>query len=187
MNYVDVFIIVVVGFFTVKGLFRGLVKEVGGIVGLLVAFLIASTQIGKGSRFIQSAFKISPGVSHILGFIAIFIAVLVLVRLLEGFLLKLFKVTSMLWLDKLGGGVLGFLFGYLIIAVFIVLLMFVPFSDSLKREQNDSILYPYAEYFSRYLYKVVLKINPGADKIKSIIDKQIKAGISEGDRYTITL
>ena len=179
MNYVDLFILIIVGFFTIKGLLKGMVKEVGGVVGLILAFIIASTQIGKGAQFLQSTLKINPGVSHILGFIAIFLAVLLVVKIVESFLLKIFKLTSTIWIDKIGGGILGFLFGFLIIAFIIVLLSIVPSSESLKKEQNDSLLYPYAEYFSKPFFSLALSINPGAQRIKSIIEKEIREKIPD--------
>jgi len=179
MNYVDLFILIIVGFFTLKGLLKGMIKEVGGIVGLFLAFIIASTQIGKGADFLKSVFKINPGVSYILGFIALFLAVIIAVKILEGFLLKIFKLTSTEWIDKIGGGILGFLFGTLIIAVLIVLLTFVPFSGSLEREQDTSTLYPYAEFISKPLFNLSLRVNPGAKRLKSIIEEEIKGKIPE--------
>jgi len=179
MNYVDCIILIVVGGFTIKGLLKGFVKEVGGVVGLILAFTIAATQIGTGAEFLQSAFKINPGISYIFGFVAIFIIVLLAVKIVENILLKIFQITSTVWIDKIGGGVFGFLFGYLIIAVIIVLLSIVPFSETIKKEQNSSKLYPYAEYFSRPLFNFALKINPGAKKINSILKKQIKDKIPD--------
>lgn len=104
----------------VTGIVKGLVKEISVIAGLILGFYIASIKSPSLENFL---FKTSTPSStqHITSFIIIFIIVLVLVMLIGLLVQKAIQLVMLGWLDKLLGGIFGFVKGLIIVWLLIML------------------------------------------------------------------
>ncbi len=161
MNAFDIIVVVVLAYSLIRGIFRGLVKEVSSIVGVLGGFFAAYSFYGVAARFL-TGFVSSPAYRNILAFLAIFCAVVVVVNLLAIVIKYLMKIVFLGWLDRIGGLGFGFLKGVLIVSVlFMALTAFLPKGTPLVQK---SISAPY--------------ISMVAEKMATVVSSDIKRDFS---------
>jgi membrane protein required for colicin V production len=152
MNAFDVIVAVIAGYCLIRGIFRGLVKEVSSIVGVLAGFFAAYTYYdaaaGLLARFISTA-----AYRQIFGFLIIFCAVLVAVNLLALVIRYLLKIVFLGWLDRAGGVVFGLVKGVLIVSVvFMALTAFLPKGTPLIQNSASA---PYISRVSELMAQAV--------------------------------
>jgi len=154
MNPFDILILVILGYSLVRGLFRGLVKEISSVIGVFGGFYAAYTYYkvlaGMLSGLIQDVSYL-----NILSFLIIFCGVLIVVSVLGVIIKYLLNITFLGWVDRIGGVVFGLAKGILIIAVlFISLTAFLPKGSAFLK---NSVLAPHVSRISEEMAKVVSK------------------------------
>ncbi len=107
LNWVDLFILAVVGISALLSLLRGLVKEVLSLVGWVAACWIAFRWSGPTGLVLASTLGVPPSVRTAIGFVALLVAVLFAFGLLNFLIGKLLETTGLSATDKM----LGVLFG----------------------------------------------------------------------------
>ncbi len=148
MNAFDIIVVVIVGYGLIRGLFRGLVKEVSSIIGVLGGFVAAYSYYAVAARDLTGVVS-NPAYRNILAFLIIFCGVLILVNVIAMVLKYLLKIAFLGWLDRLGGVVFGLAKGVLIVAVlFLMLTAFLPKGAALIK---DSACAPYVSMVSEQL------------------------------------
>jgi membrane protein required for colicin V production len=140
MNGIDITILVIVGFFGIKGLFRGLVIEIFTLIGLLVGYVIALREMGDLADFLERVFHIPELIANALGFLLIFIFITLLFRWIAGGLRRFLKWTFIGWLDRGSGLLFGLFKGTLITSLLLLLVSLIPLPNNLKEEENGSLL-----------------------------------------------
>jgi membrane protein required for colicin V production len=152
MNAFDIVAGAILAYGLIRGLFRGLVKEVSSIIGVLGGFLVAYHFYGVVAGYLQGVVS-SPTYRNLLAFLMIFCAVVVTVNVLAIVIKYLMKIVFLGWLDRLGGVVFGLIKGALIVAViFLALTAFLPKGTPLIK---DSLAAPYVAIVSEKLASVV--------------------------------
>lgn len=121
MNIVDMVVIAVVCVCLIRGIFRGLSRELSSIIGILAgfysAYLFYPHAAGKLPAFIpRGAF------ADMAGFALVFCCVVIAVGLLGLLVRYALGITMMGWLDRLLGGLFGAVKGVLVV---VVLLFFI--------------------------------------------------------------
>ena len=154
MNPFDILIIVILGYSLVRGLFRGLVKELSSIVGVLGGFYAAYTYYnvlaGLLSRLIHDISYL-----NILSFLIIFCGVLIIVGVLGVIIKYLLNIAFLGWIDRIGGVVFGVLKGVLIVSIlFITLTAFLPKGTAFIK---NSELAPHVSWISEKMANVISK------------------------------
>jgi len=154
MNPLDIIIIIVLCFCLIRGIFRGLIKELSSIVGVLAGFYAAYTYYpvvgGVLSRWISN-----PGYRNILSFLILFCLVLILVGILGVIIKYLLSIASLGWFDRILGAGFGLIKGVLIVSV--VVLMLTTFLPKGAPIIKNSLLSPYVMMISESMVKVVPK------------------------------
>ena len=84
MNPFDIFIIIVLSYSIIRGLFRGLVKEVSSIIGVLGGFYAAYSYFPMAAKLLAGIVK-DESYLNILSFLIIFCGVLIVVSILVAF------------------------------------------------------------------------------------------------------
>ncbi len=126
MNGFDVFVLVVVAFCLIRGVFRGLIREVSGIIGIVAAFYGANTYYGELIPYVQNWID-SPGLQKLVCFFVLFCAVLLVVGLAAALIRKLLQLVFLGWVDRGFGLLFGAAKGILIVTViFIIITTFMP-------------------------------------------------------------
>ena len=152
MNPFDIIIIVILGYSVVRGLFRGLVKEVSSIIGVLGGFYAAYTYYLLVAKMLAGVIS-NTAYLNILSFLIVFCAVLITVNVLGIIIKYLLNIAFLGWVDRICGVVFGFIKGVLIVSVlFIILTTFLPKGAPIIKQ---SLLAPHVSWISEKMTKVV--------------------------------
>lgn len=154
MNLFDIGCIIILGFCLIRGIFRGLIKEISSIVGVMGGLYGAYTYYPPVatvlSRWISNTVYL-----NIVSFFAIFCGVLIVVNILGIIIRYLLNVVFSGWVDRLGGAGFGFVKGTLVVCIlFIALTTFLPKGDPLIKK---SVLSPHISGVSEVMTTVISK------------------------------
>ena len=110
----------------ILGFNRGIVDELGRLIGLCLSILIANSQAVNISSYILEKVKLEPWLAIFIAFCSVFALILIFSRLLT----RLFQIALLskanIWVNNLLGLFFGMLKGFCIITVFIWLLIILP-------------------------------------------------------------
>ncbi|MBN2032625.1 MAG: CvpA family protein [Deltaproteobacteria bacterium] len=123
MNILDISILCTMVFFLLRGIFRGFLREIASLAGIVLGILLGSLfqpQITDLLKAYVPDFYYLPLVS----FVFIFTAVLIVSNLLGYALSRLFKKIFLGWVDRLLGVGLALTKGIILTYLIIVLLTF---------------------------------------------------------------
>lgn len=154
MNPFDIIIVVILGYCLVRGIFRGLVKEVSSIIGVLGGFYAAYTYYSMLAKLLSELIK-ETSYLNILSFLIIFCSVLIIVNILGVIIKYLLNIAFLGWVDRIGGVAFGCVKGILIASV-----LFITFTAFLPKESaflKNSMLAPHLSWVSERMAKVASK------------------------------
>ncbi len=145
---------VILGYSLVRGLFRGLVKELSSIIGVLGGFYAAYTYYKVLAGLLAGLIH-DTSYLNILSFLTIFCFVLIVVGVLGVIIKYVLNIAFLGWVDRIGGVVFGVLKGVLIVSIlFITLTAFLPKGTAFIK---DSQLAPHVSWVSERMAKVISK------------------------------
>jgi membrane protein required for colicin V production len=154
MNLLDIFMLVILGFCLIRGIFRGIIKELTSIVGVFVGFFVAYNFYPVVAVLI-SRFFTSEAYLNIASFFLAFTVLFLAVGLIGVVLKHLFKAVALGWIDRVLGAIFGFVKAILIVSVLLVpLTTYLPQKSPVIRE---SLLAPYVTKISQVFVTVVPK------------------------------
>ena len=136
MNWLDVILIVILIVTSFLGIIKGLVKQLFGLLAVIIGLILALGFYSQVSWLYRRLIS-NEVLSHFLGFITIFLAVLCIGWLSSHTLSKLIKGPLKL-LNKVLGGGLGLLKGILVCGVVVFALLVFPISKKALKESQLS-------------------------------------------------
>ena len=163
MNPFDILIITILAYGLIRGIFRGLVREISSIIGVLGGFYAAYTYYPQLARLI------SPWISdtaylNIVSYMSVFSVVVIIVGILAVVIKYLLNIAYLGWVDRVCGALFGLLKGGLVICVvFIVLTAFLPKGAPVIK---NATLSPHVSMVSEVMAKVISKEMKENFKIK---------------------
>ena len=145
MNMFDAVIIGITLILAIKGYFNGIIKELGGLIGIIGGLFLASKFYHQAGAYINDNLLEIPNKSAIdlIGFISVFVGFWIVVVFIGFLISKILKASALGGLDRL----LGFLFGgakfFLLISIIVSLLWQVAFiKEKLEKFTKKSIIMP---------------------------------------------
>lgn len=129
MSYLDLSLLVVLLLSALIGLWRGLVVEVWSLVAWLVAFVLTFSLGDSAAALLASRIE-TPALRLVLGYVAVFIATLLIGAIVLWLLRRLIASTGLTGTDRM----LGLLFGLVRGAAVNVLLLLLVGLTTLPRE-----------------------------------------------------
>jgi membrane protein required for colicin V production len=149
VNWLDIVLLLVILSSFVSGLRSGFARVVVGLVatlfGLLAGFWFYRMVASPLLPLVQS-----PTAANIIGFLVIFIGILLVGALVASILSSIFKWVGLSWFNHLLGGVAGVLRGGLVVAALVAVV--VAFTPSPPPSfLHDSRVLPYAMQMSGWL------------------------------------
>ncbi|MBC8265362.1 MAG: CvpA family protein [Flavobacteriales bacterium] len=176
MNYLDIAIAAPLLYGLVKGFSNGLIKEITGLLSLVVGIYIALNFSNLLEPHLRGVFDNYEQFKPLLAFAILFISVLLLIKLLGYLADKLTKALALGFLSRIFGGI----FGMLKIALIISFLLMIESKFELIPQENKQ---------SAQLYKptvnLVELLNPHIEKHKGLLEdfqertKEAKENIQE--------
>jgi membrane protein required for colicin V production len=126
VNWLDVVLLLILGLSVVGGFAKGFARLVVGFVAAILGFLCGLWFYGSVGAFLLP-YVSHRGIANFIGFLLIFLGVVLLGALVGRLLGMLLKWVGLSWLNRLLGGVFGFLRGLVLgIALVLALLAFTP-------------------------------------------------------------
>ena len=141
MSPFDYFILTLLIVSSIYGLYRGFIKEVLSLTGLVLSFYLASNFDNSLANIVpienKSDFLI------ISAFILIFVSTLILTSLLIKLVSKVLKLVGLSILNRFFGFVFGMARGLMIVLVILYLNQLIPFINLI--DSNESSLIPFLD------------------------------------------
>lgn len=175
MNTIDVVILIIIGFFAFRGLFRGVVLELLTLVGMLAGYIVALKEMPRLSRFIHSMIPLPEVLANALGFLVCFVGILLLFRWIASLFKHAIKGTILRSVDHIGGLCIGLVKGAILVSVIALLVNLLPLPQSLDRPRKESLLYEPALTVAPFAYNLIGRVFPYTKDFY----KKWQAGIGE--------
>ena len=145
VSLLDLVSIALILFLGIKGILRGFVKEVFGLIGIIGGIFIASKYAQLAGEYADANFLTLQNKSsiYLIGFIAVFILFWIVATFAGSILGKLVNSSGLGIVDKILGFIVGGAKIFLIFSVIIYVLSSIGiFKSSLNSIFEGSIMYP---------------------------------------------
>jgi len=166
LNWLDFTILVAMGISIFMGFQTGLVKTLALLGGILLGIAVGSRYFSQSARIIES-FTDNDNVSNVIGFILIFLLVLLVFFICGSILKKTIKILMLGALDNIGGALFGFVLSIVFISSLLQMIDQFPFMGLNNTIKDSSIASFLVEDFDAVLQKLnifpeqlSLKIDP---------------------------
>ena len=143
MTTIDIIILVILGLGIILGLLKGVLKQLAGLLGLVVGLLAAKALYATVADRVFSHMTDNPTVAQLSAFLAIWVIVPLLFWVVASLLTKALAAVSLGWVNRLLGGVLGGVVHALLVSLAICVLEAVDAQGTLvsARQKQESALY----------------------------------------------
>lgn len=154
MNILDLIIAFIILFCLIRGIFRGMVKEVSSIIGVLSGFYAGYTYYPQVSNYLKGWIS-NTTYSNTISFFILFLGVFIIIATLGVIIKYLLNISFLGWSDRLGGAFLGSLKGFLIVSsLLVVFTAFLPKGSAFIKESK---LAPYSTILSEKMALIISK------------------------------
>jgi membrane protein required for colicin V production len=160
MNALDIGILVVLAFFLVKGLIRGIIVEVFTLLGWIIGFVVALREKSILASWMIESLRFPELLANILGFLVILFIIVFLFRWAGRALKFTTRWTFIGWLDRGGGVLFGVAKGLLVASLLLALFTLVPLPDSWEEQKQESILFEPVEAVAPAIFNFLQKALP---------------------------
>jgi membrane protein required for colicin V production len=171
MNAIDILIILVITFFVYKGAKQGMVEELLGVTGWVLAILFA-IKFGDflSAIILRKVPRIPKQLGSIIAFIFILIAVRVGFQAFAQYFEKIFSDDLKNRINKLIGAFFGFIKGAFFISVIALAIYILPLNQKIKDAEHESVLFGHMTVFAQVMVDMIFKIVP---QIENPLDHMI--------------
>lgn len=164
MNLFDYLLLAITGFSMVLSLWRGFVREIISLIGLVAAFIVAGRASGVATELVQGWIPNSTAAS-LAGFGLVFVCVMLVVALIGAMIRKLVDMADLTASDRTLGMVFGLARGLLLIGLFF--LVYTTYAKPDAAYMKNSLLTPYAVQMGNLLGKSIPEGYPFSRQGKS--------------------
>jgi membrane protein required for colicin V production len=144
VNWLDAALILIIAFSIWRSFAKGLTREVVGLLSVVVGIFAGTWLYGTAAAWIEPYVN-SRATAGFLGFLAVFLGIILLGSLISFILSKMLRVTGLSFFDRLLGAAFGIARGVLMAAALVMaLLAFAPGAkaDTPPQSVADSRLAP---------------------------------------------
>jgi membrane protein required for colicin V production len=138
-TFLDFSFAIVILISTICALRKGLVREIASLVALIGGFILAALYYWVPAAW-AAEFTRTEAIANLLGFLVIFISC-ILIGIIAAFIINRFvKAASLKWIDRILGGIFGFLRGWAISSILVLALIAFPIRENMM---SRSFLAPF--------------------------------------------
>ena len=117
MNLFDIIILIVLSFFALKGLFRGLVNEASSLAGLILGGWLAYRYYSTFSIPLKNILHIPEHIAAFLAFMLLLVLTGFIAHILGNIITTALRAVMLGSLNRLGGVLIGFAEGVLLLSM----------------------------------------------------------------------
>jgi len=152
VNFFDYILITIIGLSMVLSLWRGFVREIISVLGLVLAFFLASRFAGDASGLFDQWIT-QNNLANIAAFVLIFVLVMFIVGAIGFIVRKLVDLAALTATDRTLGMFFGAARGFLLIGT--AFLMYTAYAKPDQPWMQNSLLTPYAIELSAFIGKTI--------------------------------
>lgn len=142
MNVVDIAILVILVAFAIKGLFRGLLKELCSLLGLLAGGFLSFSFYSPLAEGMTQTLRLPSQIAVVGAFLLLFLTTVVSFAVLGYVLSRFVKLLFLGGLNRVAGGLFGLVQGVLLLTVLLFSLSLAPLPKTVKPVFKASLLTP---------------------------------------------
>lgn len=120
MTLFDYAVLSIIGLSVLFSMMRGFVREVLALAGWIAAFLVARFYTMELAPLLPQSIP-SEALRFLAAFLILFMGTLLVCSLLAIVVVQLFKNAGLSWLDRSLGGIFGFVRGFVIVGILVLL------------------------------------------------------------------
>ncbi|MCC5928238.1 MAG: CvpA family protein [Cyclobacteriaceae bacterium] len=173
MSSLDIIILVLMVIGLANGFRSGLILEISGLFGLILAVILGIKWIKPVMGFISGIFTDAGTFLPLISFMIIFVAVLMVTGIIGKFIKKAIKFTPLSFVDNLGGALLGVFKMALSISIFLWIFGFLNISLP-EGWISGSRLYGGVSVIAPVCGNVLISIFPGLKEAMSYVQEWIE-------------
>ncbi len=140
MNGLDIAILVILGAFILKGMLRGLLKELCSLLGLAAGAFLAFRFYGPLAESVARSLRLPHGVCVTVSFFALFLATILFFAVLGYLLSRFVKLLFLGGANRVAGALFGLVQGVLVLALVLFSLSLRPLPGTLRPLMEGSRL-----------------------------------------------
>ncbi len=122
-NPIDLFIITTLLVSLILGLWKGFVRSLTALAGLVIGVVVAGKYYPEVQVYLYKISSLNPQIAMVISMLALFILVQIVFVLIRKVMDTIIDITRLGWLDRVMGAFMGASTGFLIVAVFVQLLI----------------------------------------------------------------
>jgi membrane protein required for colicin V production len=138
-TFLDLFFAAIVVVSTLFAAIKGLAREIISLVALIGGFILAVLFYRVPAAWLAE-FSRTESVSDLLGFLFIFVGCILIGIIVALVVNRFIKAASLKWIDRILGGVFGFLRGWAVSSILVVALIAFPVRENIM---DRSFLAPF--------------------------------------------
>lgn len=142
MSFIDIGILGILGVFLLKGIFRGLLKEVCSLLGLVLGGVFAFTFHQPLAQTLQDSFNLPAQLCVWGSFLAIFLLVVIIFGLLGFVLHRFVRLVFLGGFNRVAGALFGLVQGVVLLSMIVLALNSSVVPKSAQKMMRDSQLAP---------------------------------------------
>jgi membrane protein required for colicin V production len=172
MNILDIVVLIIIILLVLRGLWKGLIRQIMGIIGAVVAFIIAIKFSGILAAKYFTGFQ--PTTGYLIAFLVIFLACMIAESLLAALIGKFTTAVGLSYLNRIGGGLLGGAKGcFVMAAVILILVAYLPPKSNLLVESKTlKYILPMTDVLSHLApHSIRTRYNKNVQKKERILNK----------------
>ena len=171
VNYLDVLLLGLLGYFMYTGFQNGLFKEFVAISALIIACVFAAESLAVVVPVVAGASLLSPSASVIVVFLLLFFGVLFLLKYLQDWIHQRAKLQFGDKPDKFVAAFIGICKGILIGGLFSIFLSLMPISGSIANQVSQSGLHPRMIRGAQTIYNAATLLIPGSLSLEGNLEQ----------------
>ena len=180
-NVFDAIVLSITLILAIKGFFNGIIKEVAGLLGIVLGVYLGSTYYVEAGKYInESVFKIpNESAINVVGFVSIFVVTWLVITLIGMLFAKILSVSKLTLLDKIGGVIFSAGKFFVIVSIIVTMLSQIEIlKKNIDKLSKNSLVYPIMLKIGNQL------VNLKTDEIQQQID-DVKKKVQEklGDSF----
>lgn len=173
MNLLDFILLIPIVLAGLRGFQRGFLKQIAGIIGLVLAVYITFTYMNAFSHLFVAAFNTSSTYAPFASALTLFIGTVLFVQATAYLIGTLLKVTALSIPNRILGMLFSTLQATLILSGTLLILSGFGYPDRVLK--SDSKTYQPIITFAPTAYNTVALIIPGASSFQESVKKSIKS------------
>lgn len=138
MPAVIVLVLLIIALAVVDGFKNGVLRRLLETVGLILIFVFASRLADFVEPPMTKGMGVDPKVAFFVSWGIVIVGGVILVRILAAAISSLLQFSIVGATDRIGGAVVGLLFGSLLSSVLLIGFLALPFDDHVKRDVRDN-------------------------------------------------